>query len=174
MYDMVMNIERGSSERGIDPAILKAIMRMRRKTAAQLARDTGISKATISLILSGKRHATSAANTAKLADALGVSVDYLLGLSETPEPTPLMLGDLLLELTQVARKLPPRRQRDLLAIAQTYLDLSQHTQRDRQQLTDEVMDLIAEYEGVVSRDQLIDMLNDTRVFRGPRALDNGS
>lgn len=156
MYDGSMNIQRGNGKRGIVPSILAETMRQRNISAAALARATGISSATISLILSGKRHATSAVNTSKFAEVLGVSVDYLMGLSETPEPTPLMLGELLVELTQVARKLPPRRQRDLLAIAQTYLEMSKP--RDRKQMMDEVLDLIEEYGGSVSRERLLDLL----------------
>lgn len=107
-------------EPGIIANTVEEVMQQRGLSASDLSRATGISRSTLSLLLSGKRSDTTTATAAKISHALGVSVDYLLGLSDKPEPTPLMLGEVLLELVQVARHLPPSRQRDLLLIARAY------------------------------------------------------
>lgn len=65
---------------------LAELLRLRNMTPAALARATGISSAAFSLILSGKRQDPGVTNAAKIASALGVSLDYLVGLSDTPAP----------------------------------------------------------------------------------------
>jgi transcriptional regulator with XRE-family HTH domain len=126
MYDVVMENHNEETEQGIYAPNLERLMQIHGVNASDLARMTGINKSTISLILRGKRHATNATNLIKMANVFGVSVDYLLNLTDQPAARPTQLGDLLLELTQVARKLSSRRQRDLIAIAQAYLACPPH------------------------------------------------
>jgi transcriptional regulator with XRE-family HTH domain len=165
MYDVHMT----TKDLGISPAMLEAALRRAKMSPADLARATGVSPSTISLILNGKHKTISAVNLAKIAIELGVSLDYLMELSGEPEPTPLMLGDLLLELTQVARKLSSRRQRDLLLLAQAYLE--EHQQGvDRRQLIADLMELIEQEGGERYRDQLIDMLEASASDDAPTPL----
>lgn len=154
MYHVRMN----EGERGVDTAALNTAMRRANMTSADLARATRISPATISLILSGKHQGTSAVYLAKMAGALNTSVDYLLGLSEDPSPRDLMLGELLLELTRVARRLPSRRQRDLLLVARAYLEDGEEKRADPKRLYGDIVSLIAEYGGEVDLDYLLDRL----------------
>ncbi|MCC6458806.1 MAG: helix-turn-helix transcriptional regulator [Caldilineaceae bacterium] len=107
---------------GIDKHNLKEALTRSGMNAADLARASGVDKSSISKMLSGEKHSTTATILLRLARALGVTTDYLLGLSDTPESTTVMLGELLLELTSVARKLPVHRQRDLLLIARAFAE----------------------------------------------------
>jgi transcriptional regulator with XRE-family HTH domain len=143
-------------EVGIVAERLTRAMKMRNVNATELSKETGISKAALSLLMSNQQTNTTAVNVIKLARALAVSTDYLMGLSDSDEPTPLLLGDLPLELARMAKQLPSRRQRDLLAMARTYLEM--HNERDLDALMSDLLDLVAEYAGVESRDRLIDFL----------------
>lgn len=66
---------------------LRAAMERRGWQAADLVAESGVDKSTLSLILSGKRPNNTVALVAALALALGVSVDYLLGLTHDPAPS---------------------------------------------------------------------------------------
>ena len=171
MYHLVMSTKKGSY--GVVIEHLQAALTLRNMSPADLARESGVSKATLSLILNNKRHKTSAANVVQMARALNVSMDYLMGLSEVPEPTSLMLGDLLNELTTVARGLPTRKQRDLLMIARAYADASREKAADLKQLQEELMDLVREYEGVVEHGHWIDILRHLRAITGDASANEG-
>jgi transcriptional regulator with XRE-family HTH domain len=155
MYDYVMVSEIGV---GIDKHKLEEALARSGMNAAELARASGVDKSTISKMLSGERHSTTALILSRLARALNVTSDYLLGLSDTPEPTPLMLGELLLELTKVARKLPNRRQRDLILMARSYLSEHHEGDDDAEHLVEDLIDLLQQYDGAVERDKLIESL----------------
>lgn len=135
MYDLVMT----KQESGVLPERLQAAIELRDTTPAQLARDSGVSKATISQILGGERPNTPAVIVAKLARALMVSVDYLVGIADSPEPKSLGLSDNAVELARVANRLSGMRQRDLLKIASGYADDDQKT---LEQTLDDIQDLI--------------------------------
>lgn len=156
MYNLSMTMERRGEDLGVSSNRLREALRLRNMTPADLARETGVSNATISLILTGKRSATTAAIVAKMARALSVSSDYLLELSDEAKPTPLMLGDLPLELAQMARRLPGPRQRDLIAMARTYMQM--YAQQDLAQFQEDVLDLVEQYGGKEDRDQLVALL----------------
>lgn len=72
-----------------DPSIfgkrLYIIRKARRLTQEKLAAKSGVSSAMISHFETGERQTASADNLVKLAEALNVSIDYLLGRSEEPE-----------------------------------------------------------------------------------------
>lgn len=155
MYDIQMQ----NDIVGIQAGALKAAMAQNGGISlSQLAREAGVSKATISYILSGKRHSTTADIIGKLARALGVTSDYLIGTSDRAEPTELMLGGLLVELTQVARRLPSRRQHDLLLMARAYLEDGEEKRADPKRLYGDVVSLLAEYGGEVDLDYLLSQL----------------
>lgn len=145
---------------GIIPGALERALKLRGISPAQLARDSGVSKGTISLILSGERPNTPAVIVAKLARALDVSMDYLVGIVEDPEPRSLDIGELLLELTRVARQLSDRRQRDLLLMAQSFLVDTEKRRGDATLLITDLMGLIQESGGTISMERLIGVLRD--------------
>lgn len=64
---------------------LKSLMIQRGLTQTQLATETGIPESTISRYLTGV-HRPKVEYVAKMASAMGVSVDYLLGLSTSSIP----------------------------------------------------------------------------------------
>jgi transcriptional regulator with XRE-family HTH domain len=172
MYDLRMH-NTGGDEVEIIADRLTAGLELRRMKPAQLARLSGVDKSTISMIMSGLRPNTPAVIVAKLATALDMSVDYLVGLSDEPEPRQLDLGEIVLELTRVARQLTSRRQRDLLMTARAYLEASDQLKADPDLLMDNVLDLIKEAGGEASRDQLLDLLNSAGPLGGgPRAIDD--
>jgi transcriptional regulator with XRE-family HTH domain len=107
---------------GIVPSALIFAMRLRNINAAELARETGISKAMLSLLLADKQTNTTAVNVSKLARTLRVPTDYLLGLSDDPAPRNLALGEIMMELLREARALSASRQRDLIAIARAFAE----------------------------------------------------
>lgn len=155
-----------NNDTGVIPSALAEAMAKRNMTAAKLARGTGVDKSTISLILAGERPNTPAIIVAKLADALDISVDYLVGLSDEMEPRQLHLGDILMELTRVAKQLTSRRQRDLLRAAHSYLAASEEMKADPDLMESELLDVIEEIGGKDSRDKLIDLLRRAD-FLGP-------
>lgn len=154
MYDLVME----NQNREMIADALKKAMDLREMSAAELARASGVGKSTISLILGGERPNTPAVIVAKLARGLNVSADFLVGITEEAEPKSLQLGEILLELTEVGKKLTSRRQRDLLAMARAYLEHSDHLKADAVLLASELLDLVKESGGAMSRQQLLDIL----------------
>lgn len=155
MYHLAMPNE----EQGVIPTRLQAAMDLRSMSPADLSRASGVHRATISLILSGDRPNTPAAIAAKLARGLFVSVDYLVGITEKPEPYALVTDDLLIELTRAAQRLTGRRQRDLLLTARAYLEANEELRGNPDLLMDNLLDMIEEAGGKASRDQLIDLLD---------------
>jgi transcriptional regulator with XRE-family HTH domain len=120
MYDLAMAKQDTEQKLNIIAKRLGDALALRSITPAQLARDSDVDKATISLILDSKRPNTPAIIVGKLARALMVSVDYLVGISEDPEPKSLGLGEAIIDLARTAKTLPISRQLDLLAIAKAY------------------------------------------------------
>jgi transcriptional regulator with XRE-family HTH domain len=141
---------------GVVPDALERAIRLRGITAAELARQTGISKSAISMILSNQQTNTTAINVAKLARALNVTADFLMGLSAGPTSNATLLGDLPLELAQMAKQLPSRRQHDLIAMARTYLDMQEPDNLD--EFMKQVFELVERYGGKAHHDQLLDLL----------------
>ena len=89
-------------------ARLAEAMAARRMTQAELARQTGVDRSTISALLQPGTRMPNAQLAADSARALGVSADWLLGLSGRPEP----IADLLaasLSLTEAPRALIDER-----------------------------------------------------------------
>lgn len=149
MYDLVMEKE----DAGILPDALDRAMKLRKMSAAELARKSGVHKTTISMILSGDRPNTPATIVAKLARALNVSMDFLMGITDDPEPRSLGVGPVLIQLTEVAKVLPDSRQHDLLLIAQTYADNIDETTR---RVLGEVRDMLFEAADEAGRGRELD------------------
>lgn len=63
---------------------LKAARRLRSLTQAQLARKAHLQQVVISFFETGRR-SPSFANLKRLADALDITTDYLMGRSDSPE-----------------------------------------------------------------------------------------
>jgi transcriptional regulator with XRE-family HTH domain len=89
-------------------ARLAEAMTTRAMTQADLARQTGVDRSTISALLQPGTRLPNAQLAADCARALGISADWLLGLSGRPEP----IADLLaasLSLTEAPRALIDER-----------------------------------------------------------------
>jgi transcriptional regulator with XRE-family HTH domain len=87
---------------------LAEAMAARGLTQAELARQTGVDRSTISALLQSGTRLPNAQLAADCARALGISADWLLGLSGRPEP----IADLLaasLTLTEAPRALIDER-----------------------------------------------------------------
>jgi transcriptional regulator with XRE-family HTH domain len=118
-----MQNDYGVATVGIVGERLAAAIKLRKTTAANIVRASGVDSATISLIMSGKRPNTSAIIVAKLANALEVSVDYLVGLSDNPERGTNDLPEQVRQLARLAGKLSEKKQEELLRIAATLEEL---------------------------------------------------
>lgn len=163
MYYGEMMQEKLGQEDGLSIETLRGLLEWRGMTPADLARETGIHKSTISLLLSGKHRSTSVDNLVRIARALNVTPNYLMGFTEPDEPTPIQLGEMLLKLAQVASQLSARRQRELLAIAEMYLNDDgqvNDTVRDNAALN-ELLDILEEVGDEELRNTVL-----TRVKRG--------
>jgi transcriptional regulator with XRE-family HTH domain len=89
-------------------ARLAEAMAARKMTQAELARQTGVDRSTISALLQPGTRLPNAQLAADCARSLGISADWLLGLSGRPEP----IADLLaasLSLTEAPRALIDER-----------------------------------------------------------------
>ena len=100
---------------------------------------------------------------AKQALALGCSVEYLLGLTDTPTLAPNDMPELLQSLLETAKTLPETRQRDLIMIAQAYQAAGEPSP--------EVMELllgkIEELGGKDSLNQILDLLEAQLPLESP-------
>lgn len=124
---------------GIDIEALQWALDQKQWTAAKLSDVTGISRAVFSLLFQGKRTNISATNLSKIAAALEVSTDFLLGLSHDPRPRDgAEMNTAVAGLIAIAKTLPGFRQRDLLMIAQTYRDTVDPTAEMLEQILDAV------------------------------------
>lgn len=73
---------------------IKEVMDERRVTSAWLAEKVGISKVAVSNIVTGK-NSPSVDNLLKIADALGVSITYLLELEDKIEKEKIQESNVL-------------------------------------------------------------------------------
>ncbi len=83
---------------------LAETMVARKISQSALARATGVDRSTISQVLTGDKRLPNAQLAADSAAALGVSADWLLGLSERPEPVADILATSL-SITEAPRAL---------------------------------------------------------------------
>jgi len=76
-----------SPSKGIFPRRLRAAREMRQLSQVELAERAGLQQAAVSHYESGARR-PSLRNLRRLSEALEVTTDYLVGRSESPEPSP--------------------------------------------------------------------------------------
>lgn len=163
MYDLVnMDTITFHSER------LQEMMSKRKLKPGQLEYMSGVSQPMISLLLDGSRPNVSAVIVGKLADALGCSVDYLVGLTEDSSPRPMSVSDALYELVRTARQLPKFRLEDLAQIAAMYLA---QNEKDDTRLMDIVLEKINELGGDEAEQLLLDLLENLRSGGGDFGAD---
>lgn len=108
------------SKLGFRPDRLQAMIERRGLRPGQMEYLTGVSQPTISLILNGKRPNPGAQVLARLAQTLGCSVDYLLGITDDPAPAKMEMSAQVDALLHLARRLPSHRQHDLVQMAETF------------------------------------------------------
>lgn len=138
---------------------IESEMQRRGLQLSQVAKYAGVSYDMMYKLLNTNRPRTSAEVVAKLAETFGCSVEYLMGLTDERVPNKAVFGELPLELANMARLLPGRRQRDLIAIARTYMQM--YAEQDLETFTSDVLDLIEQYGGKEDRDQLVALLEST-------------
>jgi DNA-binding Xre family transcriptional regulator len=81
----------------------------------ELERASGVGYDTIYKIRTAKRPKSSAEILGRLCQALGCSLDYIMGMTDDPRPYPdLELSMMSQELLYTISRLSPRRQHDLL------------------------------------------------------------
>lgn len=136
---------------------LNELMAKRDLSLGQVAYLADVSQPMIFYLSHNRRPNVSAVIVAKVAKALGCSVEYLLGMVDEPSPKALDIDDLVMELADIANRLTGRRQRDLLMQARAYLEAMQ-TPTPPDRLIDEVLDMIAEAGGHADREQLLSLL----------------
>lgn len=124
-----------------------------------LASKIGFAYETLYKAVNEESRRVSAEMVARLAKVFGCSIEYLMGLTDDRTAEYSELGETLEELTQVAKRLTNRRQRDLLSLALAFLQASEELKSNSNLLMDNMIDLINEAGGTVSRDQLIDLLD---------------
>lgn len=162
MYDRDMTDTESRLSHEQEPQInldaLWAAMERRGWVAADLAAASGVHKSTLSLILRGERPNSPAIIVARLALALGVSVDYLLGLTNDPSPKSVDLSQVMADLMNVAQTLPECRQQDLLLIAQAYQRSIEEGALDADQLMANVLEQVEAEGGSEALDVLLRVL----------------
>lgn len=83
---------------------LKSVRETRGLSQSDLAEEAGLPALMISHFETGARPSASAATLVKLANALEISIDYLLGRSDDPSPVGGRVGALLRTLSENASK----------------------------------------------------------------------
>lgn len=80
----------------------------------QCSQETGIPASTLNSWANGKTKTLKDTNAAKLADYFGVSVDYLLGHSDTKKEASPSRASLLQEVVNLFMGLSPERKRQAM------------------------------------------------------------
>lgn len=146
-----------------DPALqvqrIDELMESRGWKPGELAERSGVAYDTIYKIRASRGPRTSAEIVAKLAIALGCSVDYLLGLADEPLPSgEKVMSALLIDLCNIANALSEPRQRDLLRIAEALQVAGQDETQD--DLHAEMMQIVlAEIQRISGDDALSEVLD---------------
>lgn len=139
---------------GISVKALKWAMKHSGLSQEKLAKASEVNKATISRLLKGEVEGITASNVANLANAMKVSIDFLMGRTTNPEVTPSI--DLAIaEIVAIAKTLPEFRQRDLLLIAQTYRDAD----APRDESLKKILDIVEEIADEATRKRLAESLD---------------
>lgn len=102
---------------------LKELMREKGWKAGELATYSGVKYDTVYSLVTGRRPNSNVATVKQIADALDVSVDYLLGLSDERMPSGEVMPAELRRLLSIAGDLPAMRQEELTRIAGALVEL---------------------------------------------------
>lgn len=145
MYHCDMSTEKS----GINVEALEWAMEKKKWQAANLSRASKVNKSTISLLLDGKVPGVSAGIVGRLARALEVSTDFLMGFTTNPDPKPAM-DMAIVEIVTIANTLSEFRQRDLLLIAQAYQDADEPTE----EMLENILKIVEEVAGEETRHKL--------------------
>ena len=108
MYDSVM-----AKKNVLILSRLHELIDAREWSYAELARQSGVSESLLSKYVNGAQ-SPSSATIAKLAQALEVSADYLMGLSDDSVPSKENLPEYALEVLESMRKLNKTRRYELM------------------------------------------------------------
>lgn len=133
-------------------------MARKKLDSKKLARAVGVSEAAISKLLNSKSPGMSAVNLSRIAKTLGVSLDYLLGLTDDPLPKSVSNDQAILELVRATMDLPRSRQHDLLLIANTYAEAAEESKR---QFLREMRDMLFAAADKMGRGEELDAFLET-------------
>lgn len=156
--------ERFSKER------LVKLMDDRGLNAEQLAAKVGVTRQTIHHLRKGGRTTTKAEVMQRIADALGTTVDYLLGGGEDQPPVP----DAIRRLSEIANRLSGIRQEELIRIAEALAKLER--EQPMYTLPTRAMEVLLEAAGEMGiEDESLDELQELMRSQPPaRLIDLGS
>lgn len=102
---------------------LKKLMQEKKWEIGELAIYSGVKYNTVYSLFVGRRPNSNIETLKKIADALEVSTDYLLGESDDKSPPAGTLPQPIRQLLQIAGELPAMRQEELARIAGALADL---------------------------------------------------
>jgi transcriptional regulator with XRE-family HTH domain len=128
----------------------------------EIAEQSGVKYDTLYKILNKEKPRTSAEFVARLAAYFNCSVEYLLGMTDHRAPVVLDISAELEDLIDIVRRLPGHRQRDLVAIARTYLEGNEGANKEA--LMSDLLDLMKEVDDE-DYDHLLDFLNSNNRTR---------
>ena len=102
-------------------------------TVYRLCKDIGIRPSVLTDLKSGRKKGLSATTAQKIASHLGVSVEYLLGETDTKEKTPAVTGEghskEAIQFLERFKDLPPEAWEELAAFAEFQAAKHKHTER---------------------------------------------
>lgn len=107
---------------------LDSLMREKKWGIGELATYSGVKYDTVYSVAKGRRANTSSQTLKKIADALEVSTDYLLGESDEKKPPAVQLSEPVRKLARIATNLSEARQEELMRIASVLAALDQERQ----------------------------------------------
>ena len=132
-------------------------MHKRNLSKKQMAHDMRLSYINVyhTMVVRGEETGRIAGNF--IVRALGVSTDFLMGLTGTPDQKPEM--DLAIaEIVAIAKTLSEFRQRDLLLVAQAYQDADDPTP----EMMQKILEIVGEVAGEDVREKLVASLASLR------------
>lgn len=150
----------GMSELTFRADRLNQLMQQRKLNDGQLAYQAKLSKSMVFYLRTGGRDNVSATVAGRLAEILGTSVEYLVGMTDDAAPVKLRLDEELERLLHQARHLPRHRRRDLLRMAETFAN------ENAQDQMVSVLGMVRELGGEEAETLLVGFLSSLRPDRG--------
>lgn len=134
---------------------IRSMMELKRMKQVDLAREAGISPSALSNIMSGRRVDLEAETLRRLAEALQVTVDYLLGTGPKAwsSNNPPIRSPEANQIARMVEDMPDAgRTSSLEVVSKLYEHYRQHKQRD--ELIDALLDIIESNHGLEFRREL--------------------